>query len=522
MSAPPALARSPSRELLLAGAVTALLAMALANCGPAFFFPLELEAREGGSWLYVLASRAGVSIYDHQQVAFLNMNHGPMDPLLKHVLATLCPFLGPPMVTRFFVLLLPFGLVAALVTVCRANRLAGVAWGLGLYLFLLGIQPPSFLVGRSDPTALCLLGGLVAIAAGPLRRALVAGPRQGPWIGVAGVASAMVVLTNWRFAPAVGVVVVAFGLEYWDALPPERRRRTLGLYAGGLVVTGAALFGLILLTVFHGDATLYYRHFFGFFSVDSGWGALRKGGFEIFPLALVAAHWPVHVMALVVGGLGLAFPSAALPRRLQLRGWIPLLGLLWLSCCVAYYLNRSGGGLWYFAPFYVLLAVHLARAVGWERISFPWLREAVALNLLATLPWAAPWRQANLLLDSFPPAYAFLHEARALAGGEPIASEDCYFFAETYGGQTVDMGDVVFQVSATRYYGDALTETADRHFAQLRAHPPRFVIAGECASPVLNELLARRYQPVLLVSPAMTRYAGSAQTFYRLKPAAPK
>ena len=58
--------------------------------------------------------RAGVSIYDHGQVAFVNMNHGPLDPLLKYGIATVLPFLTPAMVTRFFVVALPLGLWLAL------------------------------------------------------------------------------------------------------------------------------------------------------------------------------------------------------------------------------------------------------------------------------------------------------------------------------------------------------------------------------------------------------------------------
>jgi len=146
------------------------------------------------------------------------------------------------------------------------------------------------------------------------------------------------------------------------------------------------LFLVILFTIFHGDGTLYYRHFFGFFSADSGWGALRTGDFQLLPSALVAAHWPMHLVAVVATGVGLAYPSPQVSRKIQLLGWLPLLSLLWLTSCAAYFLNRSGGGLWYFGAFYVLLAFHLARAVGWERIDFPWLRELVCAGLFCACP----------------------------------------------------------------------------------------------------------------------------------------
>lgn len=508
------------RRLLAIPAGALLLFVALANCGQAFIFPLELELREGTSWLYVLAARAGVSLYDHQQVAFLNMNHGPLDPLLKHLVATLLPFLSPAMVTRVFVLLLPLGLWLALTRAFREDQAAALRWATGLYLFLLGIQPPNFLVGRSDPTALFLLGLLLWAAASPLHQAAGSTRRRLLGAGLTGLAGALVLLTNWRFAPAVAVVVAAFALEQGIAAGP-RRWPALGLYLAGIAVAGIGFFGVLLCTIFHGDWPLYYRHFFGFFSADSGWGALRTGGFELFPAALLAAHWPMHLLALVIAGLGLACPSLRVPRQVQLFGWIPLLGLLWLACCAAYFLNRSGGGLWYFGAFYVLLAFHLARAVGWERIDFPWLRELLCAGLFCALPWRATWQQAAQLTDSFAPAYAFLHATRELAAGERIHSEDYYFFKDRYEGEVVDMGDVVFKVSATGYYGGTLTGTANRYFARLRAAPPRFVISGGSISPVLAELLARSYQPVLRVPPQPARYAGPAQTFYRLKPTTP-
>lgn len=508
------------RRLLAIPAAALLVYVALANCGQAFVFPLELELREGTSWLYVLAAQAGVPLYDHQQVAFLNMNHGPLDPLLKHLVATMLPFLSPAMVTRCFVLLLPLGLWLALTRACRGNKVAALLWGLGLYLFLLGIQPPNFLMGRSDPTALFLLGVLLWVAGSPLHQAAGSARRRLLGAGLTGLAAVVVVLTNWRFFPAVGAVVAAFALDLGLAAGPGRRWPALALHLGGLALAGGSLFLVIFLTVFHGDGTLYYLHFFGIFTAESGWGALRTGDFQLFPSALVAAHWPMHLLALVAALVGLAYPSPQVPRHVQLLGWIPLLGLLWLTCCAAYFLNRSGGGLWYFGVFYVLLAFHLARAVGWERIDFPWPPELLCAGLFCALPWRATWQQAAQLTDSFAPAYAFLHATRELAAGERIHSEDYYFFKDRYEGEVVDMGDVVFKVSATGYYGPALTETANRYFVKLQSDPPRFVITGGCISPVLKELLAKSYKPVLRAPPAGWPYAGPPQTFYQLKSAA--
>ena len=52
------------------------------------------------SWIEVLAKRAGIDIYDTIQVAFVNMNHGPLDPILKTWISRGAPMLPGHMVTR--------------------------------------------------------------------------------------------------------------------------------------------------------------------------------------------------------------------------------------------------------------------------------------------------------------------------------------------------------------------------------------------------------------------------------------
>src|SRR5205809_5897854 len=69
--------------------------------GVAFFYPLEIETRESTVWLCVLASQQGINIYDHSRVAFVNMNHGPFDPLFKFEVETVFLFFEYWKVTRF-------------------------------------------------------------------------------------------------------------------------------------------------------------------------------------------------------------------------------------------------------------------------------------------------------------------------------------------------------------------------------------------------------------------------------------
>lgn len=509
------LTRSQLRPLQWAAAA-GLLWVALANCGLAFFFPLELELREGTSWLHALTGRAGISIYDHTQVAFLNMNHGPLDPLFKQTIAFLCPFLTPAMVTRFFVPLLPLGLFLAMHGACR-NKLAASIWALGLYLFLLGIQPPNFLIGRSDPAALFLLSLLLWQTSSASKK--IDAPVTPPILPtfVLGLIGAGVILTNWRFTPAVGVVLLRGALESAFIGGTDRRPRLLWRYIAGSALGMTFVGALVFFGLFHGNGPLYYRHFFGFFSSASGWGTLQDAPFELVPPALMISRWPLHILAAVAVVVGFIYPSEQLPRRFQAWVSLPLLAMLWLSCTVAYFFNHAGGGLYYFGPFYVLLVHHLLRAVAWPQIKIPGLREALLTGLFFTLPWSAAWRQAERLENSFGQAFAFLAETRKLAAGATVRSEDLYFFQDRYAGEMVDMGDVVFKVKAAGYFGAEFDQTADRYFALLVSDPPRFILTGGLGSPPLQALLARSYRPVLRVPSDPTSYAGPAQTLYRFR-----
>ena len=74
----------------------------------ALMVPLELEIREGSTWILVPAKRAGVDLYNTSRVAFVNMNHGPMDAVLKGWIATHFTSLAGHGVLRMFVFLMPF------------------------------------------------------------------------------------------------------------------------------------------------------------------------------------------------------------------------------------------------------------------------------------------------------------------------------------------------------------------------------------------------------------------------------
>ncbi len=501
-------------------AIAAMAALTLATCLQAFVFPLELELREGTVWLHVLALRAGVPLYDHNQVAFVNMNHGPLDPVLKYGLATLLPFFTPAMITRFFVVALPLGLWLALRRAAGPNAMAALAWTFGLQLLLLGLEPPHFLLGRSDPTALFLFALMLWSAVGSHGRPTTEKPVFIRFLVTAGL-GALSLTANWRNFPAVGAVLLGFAAEAIVAAPAARRRQITWQIAGATALGVAAPFVTFVVVQFHGDVDRYWRHFFGFFSAASGWGSSQAETFTLFPVRLLTSHWLLHTTLLVTVGLGLVFPSARLPRAQQAWVWLPLLALLWVSCSVAYFLNHGGGGLHYYAAFFVLLAFHLVRAVDWPRIPWPGTRLALGMALVASLPWKPTWQQCLTLARSSESAHAFLQVCRNTAGDAPIYSEDYQLFKDRYRGERLDMGDEVFSVSQTRYFGADFTATAERAFSALEKNPPPFVITGGCGSPPLQALLARAYTPALRVPYLAEPFAGPAQTLYRLKATAP-
>ena len=122
----------------------------------AFLYPLEIETRESTVWLHVLALRHGINIYDHSQVAFINQNHGPFDPLFKLWIVELFPFLESWQVTRISVLLLPYAfLLVAWKWMSKQSRSLLDALYLGSigYLFVIVSAKEFIFVGRSDATA---------------------------------------------------------------------------------------------------------------------------------------------------------------------------------------------------------------------------------------------------------------------------------------------------------------------------------------------------------------------------------
>ena len=201
----------------------------------AFTSPLELEMREGSVWIHVLAKRAGVDLYDTARVAFVNMNHGPLDSILKTWISRCVPALPGHMVMRTFVLLTPIFLFASAYRISRGDLAASLLAAGTLFLFICHLSV-LMLVGRPDPTAICVLA-----ICGALAHQLIVTPQRN-WsqrsyvikqLGL-GAASSAVFLTSSRYLPvaaALQFVVLCAQLAAPDGhgepttRPPTRRAR---------------------------------------------------------------------------------------------------------------------------------------------------------------------------------------------------------------------------------------------------------------------------------------------------------
>ena len=523
----------------------------------AFRVPLELEIREGTEWIHVLAKNAGVDIYNTKRVAFVNMNHGPMDAMFKAWVARALPFLAGHMVTRIFVLLMPIAFLGSAYVISRKSWTLALFAAASLHLFLVDLTN-MMLVGRSDATVI----GWLAVCGALAHRILVNPPR--PWQKrypfwqrlLLGIVSAVVFLTCWRSLPILASIflIVLVGLL---AKTGESRLKTLlstvGLYTAGFALVWVPTFFFEL----HGDPHLYYKRFFGFFSAASGWGIFPGAKFRLFPDAVYSGRWGLLLLM-----LALVIVSAYRLRgkRMELVTWLAMLLAGWVVHAFMYYKNQGGGGLHYFAPFFLfvwLFILHGLASTGqprpmvlwtflvslagmipgrawfarrrhridWRAQVKPLVQLAVMGLVVAWMPWKDLRAERKRLADLRPAALTFLQEVATRSDGEAVFSEEMHLFKNKYRNEVVDTGDTVSVLARSGYFGKALTHTFDAYVANLSAGLPRFVMAGllnrnplsGTMSPELLNLLQSSYDLVLESPGTMIANGGCSMALFERK-----
>jgi hypothetical protein len=489
----------------------------------AFTCPLELEMREGSTWIHVLAKRAGIDIYDTARVAFVNMNHGPLDPILKTLISRCMPALPGHMVLRTFVLLTPIFLFATAYRISRGDLAAALLAAGTLFLFFCQMSV-LMLVGRPDATAICLLA-----VCGGLAHQLMVTPRRGrsqrsyvlTQLGL-GAASSAVFLTSSRYLPvAAALQVVVLVAQIADAESRPLRAR-LGaaletlLISTGLYLAGfAAVWALVLVFEFHGDLASYYRHFFGFFSVKSGWGTFPGASFQLFPGELFETRGEGLL-------LFLALIWAALYRLRgqlgQLIAWLAMLSVIWVSVAYGFFKNRGGGGVHYFVEFFAFAWIFVVHAFcGRNRGGA--LTQFLLLALVAlVLPWKALIAQQETLGDLRARGRTFRRQVAAVTKGQHVFGEETHLFKTAYDHEVIDTGDAAAVIAGSGYFGPAFGRTYQAYAQSLISNPPKFVMVGlldevnfsGITTPTLRDVLRQRYT-IRLIARGISFYNGSAQ-----------
>ncbi len=485
---------SRSFRIVVLALSACVFAYALHLAWLAFLCPLEIEVREGSVWLDVLAKRAGVDIFDTTQVAFVNMNHGPLDGMLKAWISRGAPVLPGHMVTRVFVLLTPVFLFACAYVITR-RQLAAAMLAAGSGFLVLAHMSVVVYVGRPDATAVCL----VAVCGALTHQLLVS--RHRDWsnrryiaIQVAlGAASAAVFLTSWRFAPVIAALQVAvlstqLADSNLDLRPTRLLLKLLLLLArvgtamqhfvisSALFVAGfAAVWLPVFLIELHGDLRSYYRHFFGIFLGASGWGTFPGAAFHILPSELLKGRFASILLfaALILWGL---YRLRKAPGALM--AWLVMLSANWFVVAYGYFKNQGGGGLHYFFEFFALAWIFILHAFSRRRRWGALAQLVLVCAVVLTLPRRDLLAQRELLAEARKQGRVFRQYVADMTNGQPVFGEETHLFKTKYRGELVDTGDADAAVARSGYFGDAFTRTFERYTTRLTSNPPKFIIGG--------------------------------------------
>lgn len=458
----------------------------------AFVFPMELEVREGINWLYVLARKAGMSIYDHSQVAYFG-SHGPVDHLLKALVSEILPFLSSQSVVRFFCLLLPFCLF--FMTLQAFHGLGRGRWSLalaGMALIEIGmcnLQNYHLLVGRTDPTALCLL----ALQAGLTARVVHRHQLRWHFIIGYGFLVAVEVFTIWRFLPtvaALGLITVLFA--------DGRFFRNLLKLATPVCAFTFSIFLILLFWLFAGDFEKFYQHFVGIF-IDAQYVPLvKEGAFDLFPeeILQIPTYVGILLLPMVILAIFLWF------RKDQTRVQRVILFSLAVACYAlhvfGYNKNKVGGGLYYLSPYLLFLWFLIFLAVPRFQKALPRFLLIVGLLLFTALgpSWSQTQRQTDNLESYQQTAADFRGQLQKGYTTGSLMSEDLQLFKDQVGASIVDNGDGVEELSRLKYFDADFRVTGQRFFDLVKASQFEYYIVGGVASPSTMEFLKAHYDLV--------------------------
>jgi hypothetical protein len=504
----------------LMAVMPAIKAILVAPVG-VFFYPLELEWREGSFWLDALALSERAPIYDHSLFAYVSMAHGPMDSLIKSWIARLFPFLAPWQVTRAFVVLLPITLVSCSAIILRGSMRFSWLWGtlvgLTFYVAIMAANGGVFhLYGRTDNTSFVLSLGAFTLLHLAVRAP--ANTARNAYCFAAGLLLGASYLTIWRNFPVMGamvlVAIAAIGLQVrWQAAATA----LLFCIAGAVAVFFGILFG-----VMDGSIQLFWEHFYKLFLVSYDAGA-STGVPD--PLDGLGPAWDaltsdrdnlMRRFAIIVLCPALLISTMWFPMRQEFsylrsaKYFAVLLGLYalaLLSLIVGYILHWRAGSLAYLAPIYLMSWYMICLSL----IVRPVAPEAVRGGMSAFLTCGIilmvaiyPLRgtsagsEAARAMELTDSARAFDFQLSQLKTKYTVVSDAYHFFKRRLDrNDVVDQGDFSWTFAKEGHFGEAFSQTVHRHMAAIQRSPPDIVVVGQISAPPIRALVQHGYSCIL-------------------------
>jgi hypothetical protein len=452
-------------------------------------FPMELEIREGVTWIHVLAEREGINIYDHTQVAF--QGSWPADHLFKTMLSFLAPGLPSQINTRMFVGLLPFALLwmswEALGGIMRWRLAAAIGAACAIYVGMINLREYNMLVGRADPAALFFVTVQAALTA----RFYFAGPPK-LWLQILHVvAMALGFFTVWRMAPVLGGLWVVAQLTLLFRYPKIARRF---LILSPIVFVSVFLFFLFF--SFKGDPSLFYVHFVGLFIPMYKLDAVKP--WEIFPSELLNNPYARSGILPLLVLMGASAVYAVRAKRAVLLTLSAMALFCYVFLSFGYSQNKAGGGLHYFSPLLVIGAL----TVLWAASESKGTRTRLgALLLLAVYVAAAPhWRQVAQQTDNLSqnagPVGQFRQQLQLLDERGEIMSETYHLFKKKLGKTRIDTADNVYEMTRLNVFEPAFVETMNKFLTEIQSGIYPYFLSGGIESPPTGEYLKKAYKPL--------------------------
>lgn len=439
---------------------------------------------EGTNWIAALAIRDGRNPYTDPGLAFLNMNHGPLDAPAKALIARVLPWLDGWQVIRLPGLLLPWLMVIVLRR--RSEKTPPLPWrwaiaiGLTAYFVILSSGNMVAAMGRSDALMLVLLVLLLPLSG----RTFTAENRlRVPWAILGGVIAGAALLGNVRAA----IVLPAFALALAFDWERDRFRPNAALLRwcvaamAGVGITFAVVVG----GLFRFDFGLFYRYSLGYFLAPQGHGL--SGLPRLRDLADPFVENQVWLLLPIV--LIAALAISARSRATWVRAIA--LGAPFVLLVAAYVTNHLGaaGGLHYLAPL-AIVALLLWRLADWNEQRDITIAVTVPALALLGCNWRVVAHNTSLLWQTRHSATEFTRFVRDLDARLPVESQDIHLFKTRLHPTEVDLGFLAYltrRPGSADYYRE-FSERFTRHETLMRREPPAAMVVGDFPS---EELAAR-------------------------------